>query len=69
MGTADDGTSVSDPTGRVWGTANLYVGVNNVIPTATACNPTLTAVAMGVVTARTLAASLAATPAPEGAPA
>jgi pyranose oxidase len=62
MGTTDDGTSVCDPTGRVWGTANLYVGGNNVIPTATACNPTLTAVAIGVLTARTLAASLAATP-------
>jgi pyranose oxidase len=61
MGTADDGTSVCDPTGRVWGTANLFVGGNNVIPTATAGNPTLTAVALGVVTARTLVASLAAT--------
>jgi pyranose oxidase len=60
MGTADDGTSVCDPTGRVWGTENLYVGGNNVIPTATACNPTLTAVAIGVLTARTLAAALAA---------
>jgi choline dehydrogenase-like flavoprotein len=65
MGTADDGTSVCDPTGRVWGTANLYVGGNNVIPTATACNPTLTAVALGVLTARTLAASLADTPVAE----
>lgn len=60
MGTSDDGTSVCDPTGRVWGTANLYVGGNNVLPTATACNPTLTAVAIGVITARALAASLAA---------
>jgi pyranose oxidase len=62
MGTADDGTSVCDPSGRVWGTANLYVGGNNVVPTATACNPTLTAVALGVVTARTLAAALTAGP-------
>jgi C-glycoside oxidase len=65
MGTSDDGTSVCDPTGRVWGTANLHVGGNNVIPTATACNPTLTAVAFGVLTARTLAAELAATPVAE----
>jgi pyranose oxidase len=54
MGPADDGTSVCDSTGRVWGTANVYVGGNNVIPTATACNPTPTAVAMGVISARTL---------------
>ena len=66
MGPTDDGTSVCDPTGRVWGTENLYVGGNNVLPTATACNPTLTAVAIGVLTARTLAASLAVS---EGAPA
>lgn len=54
MGPVDDGTSVCDPTGRVWGTANLYVGGNNVLPTATACNPTLTAVALGVTSARAL---------------
>lgn len=54
MGPADDGASVCDPTGRVWGTDNLYVGGNNVIPTATSCNPTLTAVALGVVSARAL---------------
>ena len=65
MGVEDDGTSVCDPTGRVWGTENLYVGGNNVIPTATACNPTLTAVALGVLTARSLAASLAARPVAE----
>jgi pyranose oxidase len=60
MGATDDGTSVCDPTGRVWGTENLYVGGNNVIPTATACNPTVTAVALGVLSARALVASLGA---------
>jgi pyranose oxidase len=59
MGPVDDGTSVCDPTGRVWGTANVYVGGNNVIPTATACNPTLTAVALVVISARALHAALA----------
>ncbi|ROO60566.1 pyranose oxidase [Micromonospora sp. Llam0] len=54
MGRVNDGTSVCDPTGRVWDTDNLYVGGNNVIPTATACNPTLTAVAVGVITARAI---------------
>lgn len=63
MGRVDDGTSVCDPSGRVWGIENLYVGGNNVIPTATACNPTLTAVAVGVLTARALTAALAAIPA------
>ena len=67
MGTEDDGTTVCDTTGRVWGTTNVYVGGNNVIPTATACNPTLTAVALGVLTARSLAESLAATTTTEGA--
>jgi pyranose oxidase len=59
MGQVDDGESVCDPTGRVWDTTNLYVGGNNVIPTATACNPTPTAVAMGVISARALCARFA----------
>ncbi|MCZ2828815.1 GMC oxidoreductase [Modestobacter sp. VKM Ac-2986] len=59
MGPVDDGTSVCDTTGRVWGTENLYVGGNNVIPTSTACNPTVTAVALGVLSARALLGRLA----------
>ncbi|MFD7134543.1 GMC oxidoreductase [Streptomyces sp. NPDC059894] len=46
MGPADDGTSVCDTHSRVWDTVGLWVAGNNVIPTATACNPTLTSVAL-----------------------
>ncbi|MER6349347.1 GMC oxidoreductase [Streptomyces sp. NPDC001595] len=60
MGPADDGTSVCDTHSRVWGTSGLWVAGNNVIPTATACNPTLTSVALASRGALSLLRHLAA---------
>lgn len=55
MGPEDDGDSVCDRHGRVWDTENLYVAGNGVIPTSTACNPTLTSVALAVIGAHEVA--------------
>jgi pyranose oxidase len=49
MGAVDDGTSVCDPTSRVWETSNVFVAGNGVIPTSTSCNPTLTSVALALL--------------------
>lgn len=59
MGEVDDGTSVCDPDSQVWQLPGLFVAGNGVIPTATACNPTLTSVALAVRGARRIAADLA----------
>ncbi|MDF2554509.1 MAG: choline dehydrogenase [Microbacterium sp.] len=58
MGVADDGSSVCSPDSEVWGVPGLFVAGNNVIPTSTACNPTLTSVALAVRGARRIADQL-----------
>jgi choline dehydrogenase-like flavoprotein len=60
MGAQDDGRSVCSPDSEVWGVEGLFVAGNSVIPTATACNPTLTSVALAVRGARRIAGSLSA---------
>ena len=60
MGSGDDGTSVCDPDGRVWGFDNLYVAGNGVLPTALACNSTLTGMTTAVRAARSVGERLSA---------
>ncbi|KAL9072184.1 MAG: hypothetical protein Q9157_005196 [Trypethelium eluteriae] len=61
-GTTRAGTSehdsVCNKNGKVWGTNDLYVGGNGVIPTGTACNPTLTSMCFAIVAANTIIAEL-----------
>jgi len=48
MGEADDGESVTDPSCLAWRYENLFLAGNGLIPTRTACNPTLMTVALGL---------------------
>jgi choline dehydrogenase-like flavoprotein len=58
MGPADDGTSVCDPHGAVWGYDGLFVAGNGVIPTAITCNSTLTGMTTAVRASRAVIAQL-----------
>ncbi|GAA2026317.1 GMC family oxidoreductase [Agromyces tropicus] len=60
MGERNDGESVCSSESEVWEAPGVFVAGNNVIPTATACNPTLTSVALAVRGARAIAREFAA---------
>jgi choline dehydrogenase-like flavoprotein len=55
LGAVDDGTSVGNPDGLVWGFDNVFVAGNAAVPTALTCNSTLTGMALTVRTARAVA--------------
>jgi choline dehydrogenase-like flavoprotein len=57
-GPVDDGTSVCDPDGRVWGFDNLYLAGNGVVPTPLACNSTLTGMITTVRATRAISRTL-----------
>lgn len=60
IGEHDDGTSVADATGRVWGFENLYVAGTGAVPTPVVANATLTGAVTAVRTARAVARRTAA---------
>lgn len=62
-GTDDDGTTVCDPEGRVWGHDNLYLAGNGVIPTPMAANVTLTGAVTAVRAARAVGRRMTRRPA------
>lgn len=48
MGAADDGTSVVDPSSKVWGYDNLYLAGNGIFSDKNCCNPSLQTVAIAL---------------------
>lgn len=60
IGEHDDGTSVADVSGRVWGFDNLYVAGTGAVPTPVVANATLTGAVTAVRTARAVAHRTAA---------
>ncbi|MFD9601994.1 FAD-dependent oxidoreductase [Streptomyces sp. NPDC059970] len=57
MGLSDDGESVTNSYGAVWGFSNLYIGGTGLLPQGSAANPTLAACALAVRTAERMASS------------
>lgn len=57
MGSVDDGTSVADSRGKVWGIDNLSVAGNGLISTRNAGNPTVNNVALALRVAEGILAS------------
>lgn len=62
-GPSDDGTSVCDPSGRVWGFENLHLAGGAVVPTAVVANSTLTGAVTAVRAARSVVRLLDRVPA------
>jgi pyranose oxidase len=58
MGETDDGLSVCSADSEVWAAPGVFVAGNGVIPTSTACNPTVTSVALAVRGARRIVRAL-----------
>lgn len=56
IGPRDDGESVADPTARLWRSDNLWLAGNGLINHWTACNPSLTTVALGLIAADAIVA-------------
>lgn len=54
---ADANQSVVDPTGKVWGWANLRVADASVFPTSLGVNPQVTTMAMGLMVAESIASA------------
>ncbi|MGB3187560.1 MAG: FAD-dependent oxidoreductase [Ornithinimicrobium sp.] len=57
MGRVDDGSSVADQHGEVWGTDGVYLATNGLIPNRLAVNPTLTTCAMAMRTTEAILAN------------